>query len=309
MSICNPKQGQNKAIVVAGPTASGKSQLAIELAEKANGVIINADSMQVYRDVPTLTARPSPADESRAEHRLYGFLEPYELCSAIKWARLAAEEMKRAWADGKVPVLTGGTGLYIQTLCRGISPVPEVSFDVRQTVRRRFEKMGREAFIDDLRRRDPSFSFTDPQRLMRAAEVLEQTGKSITEWQKQPLEKVIEADWFSILINPPREILYERCNARFDDMMHSGAVEEVRILLAKNPPADSLVLKAIGVAEITAFLNGTAGAQEAAARARQMTRNYAKRQVTWFTRRFDADSVICNAKNAEILTKALHFLQ
>lgn len=265
--------------------------------------------MQVYRDVPTLTARPSSADENRAQHRLYGFLEPYESCSAFKWAKLAAEEMKRAWTDGKVPVLTGGTGLYIQTLCRGISPVPETSAPVREAVRRRFEEMGRETFTDDLRCRDPSFIFTDPQRLMRAAEVLEETGKSITEWQKKPFEKVIEADWYSILMNPPREVLYERCNARFDDMMRSGAPEEVRILLAKNPPADSLVLKAIGVAEITAFLNGETTAADAAEHARRMTRNYAKRQVTWFTRRFTADSVVCNEKNEEILTKALHFLQ
>lgn len=265
--------------------------------------------MQVYRDVPTLTARPGPEDENRAEHRLYGFLEPYETCSAFKWAKLAAEEMKRAWTDGKVPVLTGGTGLYIQTLCRGISPVPETSAAVRENVRRRFEEMGREAFADDLHRRDPSFAFTDPQRMMRAAGVLEETGQSIAEWQKKPFEKVIEASWYSILMNPPRDVLYERCNARFDDMMRTGAVEEVRILLAKNPPADSLVLKAIGVSEITAFLNGMMSAQEAAAHARQMTRNYAKRQITWFTRRFDADSVVCNEKNEEILTKALHFLQ
>ncbi len=300
---------KNKAIVIGGATASGKSGLALTLAGELNGVVINADSMQVYKDVPTLTARPMAAEQKGIPHRLYGFLEPDENCSVFKWVRLAAEEIKRAWRENKVPVVVGGTGFYLQTLIQGISPVPQVKDETRAEIRWQFEERGYEVFLRKFQKKDPSFPFTDPQRVLRAAEVLEETGKSITYWQSLPFQKEIEADFLCVLTDMPREELYNRCNKRFEQMMKNGAVEEVQTLLKKNPPPDSLIMKAVGVAEIKAMLNREISKKEAINHACQMTRNYAKRQVTWFKHRFFADIVVSDAKNSAMLTKALHFLE
>ena len=282
--------------------------MALALAKELGGVVINADSMQVYKDVPTLTARPSEAEQQGIPHRLYGFLEPAENCSVFKWVKLAAQEIRQAWLENKVPVVVGGTGFYLQTLIKGISPVPQVKEKTRVEIRRQFEKQGYEAFLKEFQTRDPSFSFTDPQRVLRAAEVLAETGKSVTYWQSLPFEKEIEADFLCFLTDLPREELYERCNKRFERMIKKGAVGEVRTLLEKNPPADSLIMKAIGVSEIKSMLSGEIIKSEVIDNACRETRNYAKRQVTWFKHRFSADMTVFDAKSPEILTKALHFL-
>lgn len=307
-SFCTSKNEKSKAIVFGGPTASGKSALALRLAEKINGVIINADSMQVYREVPILTARPSETEMQKIDHRLYGFLDANRKCSAARWAQQAAEEMRRVGAEGKIPVFVGGTGLYIQTLEEGMSPIPEVSDEIRAAVRARFNAKGYEAFLAGFLKKDPSVRLTDPQRLLRAAEVFETTGKSIAHWQSLPPVKVAEADFFNVLVLPPRTVLYERCDARFERMVQSGAEEEVKELLAKSPPPDSLIMKAIGVKELSDFLRGETTREEAVKRARQMTRNYAKRQTTWFTRRFKADITVSDGNFEQILTKVLQFL-
>ena len=299
---------KNKAIVIGGATASGKSALALMLAKELGGVIINADSMQVYKDVPTLTARPSEEEQQGIPHYLYGFLEANENCSVFKWVQLAAQEIKKAWQENKVPVIVGGTGFYLQTLIKGISPVPQVKDETRAAIRKRFEQQGYEKFLKDFQEKDPSFSFTDPQRILRAAEVLAETGKSVTYWQSLPFEKEIEADFLSFLTDLPREELYDRCNKRFEQMMKNGAVQEVKTLLTKNPPADSLIMKAVGVAEIEAMLSKEMTREQAVSHACQMTRNYAKRQVTWFKHRFFANQVVSDVKSRAILTKTLHFL-
>lgn len=265
--------------------------------------------MQVYRDVPTLTARPTEQEERGVPHRLYGFLEPDADFSVFKWVWAAADEIQKARESGKAPVVVGGTGFYLQTLINGISPVPQADEAVRRAVRDECETLGFGRFLADFQKKDPAFSFTDPQRVLRAAEVLAQTGKSVTYWQSLPYEKAVEADFFCILTDPPRAELYDRCDRRFDRMMQSAAVDEVRALLAKNPPPDSLILKAVGVREIAAFLNGIMTRVEAADHARQMTRNYAKRQITWFKHRFCADCVVSDAKSPDALTDALHFLE
>ena len=283
--------------------------MALTLAAKLNGVVINADSMQVYRDVPTLTARPSESEQQGVPHRLYGFLEPDENCSVFKWVKAAAAEIRQVWRENKVPVIVGGTGFYLQTLIKGISPVPQVRKETRVKIRKQFEQQGYEKFLEEFRKKDPSFSFTDPQRVLRAAEILEETGKSVTYWQSLPFEKEIEADFLCFLTDLPREELYDRCNKRFEQMMKNGAVEEVRTLLAKAPPADSLIMKAVGVSEIKALLNNEISKKEAVEHACQMTRNYAKRQMTWFRHRFFADQVVSDTKSPAILTKALHFLE
>ena len=278
------------------------------LAKKLNGVVINADSMQVYKDVSTLTARPSEAEQQGIPHRLYGFLDADENCSVFKWVQLAAQEIRQAWRDNKIPVVVGGTGFYLQTLIKGISPVPQVKEETRTAIRQQFEKQGYEEFLDDFQKKDPSFTFTDPQRVLRAAEVLAETGKSVTYWQSLPFQKEIEADFLCCLTDLPREELYKRCNERFEKMMENGAVEEVQTLLKKNPPPDSLIMKAVGVLEIKSMLNKEISKSEAMLHACQMTRNYAKRQMTWFNHRFFADQIVSDVKSPAILTKALHFL-
>lgn len=308
MLRCSAKRGGNKAILVAGPTASGKSGAAIALARKINGVVVNADSMQVWRDVPTLTARPSAADCEKADHRLYGFLEPAESFSVAKWLDVVVPEIGKIHADGRIPVVTGGTGLYFQALCEGLSPVPETDPAVRRRVAEQIAAQGFDAFLKDFQRRDPSFAFTDPQRVARAAEVLEQTGQSITEWQKRPPVKKTELDCFGIFINPPRPVLYERCEKRFDAMMRGDVFSEIEALLAKDPPENAPVMKAIGVRELTDFKNGAVSRETAVERAKQATRNYAKRQVTWFSHRFKADFTLEDDKIETILTNVLHFL-
>jgi len=264
--------------------------------------------MQVYADVPTLTARPTQAEMNGIEHRLYGFLLPDASFSAVKWVQAAKAELKRVWQSGKTPIVVGGTGLYFQTLTDGISPVPETASEIRAKIRGEIEKIGFEKFAADFREKDPTFAFTDPQRIVRAAEVLEQTGESITVWQKKPYQKQVNARFWSIFLNPDRAELYNRCNERFLRMMNGAAVAEVETLLAKNPPRDSLVMKAIGVAEIAAMLSGGISKAQAVEHAQQMTRNYAKRQITWFSRRFHADFVVLNQKTDDILTNVLHFL-
>ena len=306
--LCSAKSAKNKVIVVGGATASGKSGLALTLAKELDGVVINADSMQVYKDVPTLTARPLEAGQQGIPHRLYGFLEPDENCSVFKWARLAAREIRQAWQENKVPVIVGGTGFYLQTLIKGISPVPQVKEETRAEIRRQFEERGYEAFLKEFQKKDPSFMFTDPQRILRAAEVLAETGKSVTYWQSLPFQKEIDADFLCFLTDLPREELYTRCNKRFEQMMEKGAVGEVETLLAKNPPADSLIMKAIGVFEIKEMLSNKILKNEVIDHACRCTRNYAKRQMTWFRHRFFADMIVCDEKSPAILTKALHFL-
>lgn len=307
-ACCSANSSENKAILVAGATASGKSGLALEIAEKIGGEIVNADSMQVYADVPTLTARPTQAEMNGIKHRLYGFLPPDASFSAVKWVRAAKAELERIWRNGKTPIVVGGTGLYFQTLTNGISPVPETAPEIREKIRGEIEKIGFEKFAADFKRKDPAFAFTDPQRIVRAAEVLEQTGESITVWQKKPYQKQVDARFWSIFLNPERAELYNRCNERFLRMMDGAAVSEVEALLAKSPPRDSLIMKAIGVAEIAAMLNGEISKAQAVEHAQQMTRNYAKRQITWFSRRFHADFVVLNQKTDDILTNVLHFL-
>ena len=306
--ICTSKTAKSKVIVIAGSTASGKSKIAFDLAKRIDGIIINADSMQVYRDVATLTARPSPEEEKQVEHFLYGFLEPQESCNAYKWGELAAEEIKRGWERQKIPIIVGGSGFYIQTLLKGISPVPQAETEVRKKVKEEYDRLGHSAFLEKIRRNDDRFSYTDPQRLLRAAEVLEQTGRSICYWQSKPYRKVLDADFLCLLTHLPREELYRRCNERFRRMMDLGAVDEVRELLRKDPPEDSLILKAIGVAEIRKYLLSEMTLEEVMDQASRMTRNYAKRQLTWFRHKYTPDIIVQDLQSADILTKVLHFL-
>lgn len=280
--------------VVAGPTAAGKSALALALAERLGGVVINADAMQCYADWRIITARPSPEDEARAPHRLYGVRRLDDRVDAAWWRGAAWSELERAAAEGARPILCGGTGLYLRALIHGIAPIPAPGTEARETARRMLAEAGPEALHDWLEAHDPETAArlrpTDSQRLARATEVLLGTGTGLAAWQKMPGDAL--ADWQTrlILLDPPREDLREAVAARFHAMLDAGALEEVRHVLDGAPDPSLPGLRAHGVVELAAFLRGEVTLDAAAARAIAATRAYTKRQRTWFRHQTIADA-------------------
>jgi tRNA dimethylallyltransferase len=269
--------------LIAGPTASGKSALAVALAEDEHGIIINADSAQIYRDLPILSAAPTKADEARAEHRLYGIRDGALPCSAADWATLAKAEIERAHGLGKLPILVGGTGLYLRTLLDGIAPIPPIDPEVRKTVRTRpieenwaeLEWLDREA----TKRLNPG----DTTRIARALEVVKATGKSLKQWQAEREGGIAgQIHLRPLILLPPRDWLYVRCDVRFTQMVEQGVIAEVERLLDRKLDANLPVMRAIGVAEAAAFLRGELDHSAMIAAGQQATRRYAKRQYTWF---------------------------
>ncbi len=246
-------------------------------------MIVNADSAQIYRDLPILSAAPTAQDRERAEHRLYGVRDGDEPCSAADWSAMAKREIADVHASGRIPILAGGTGLYIRTLLDGIAPVPPIDPEIRRQVR--------EAPVEANRARlagaDPEASArlnpADTARIARALEVVLSTGRPIAQWQEQR-EGGIVADVLlkPLVLLPPRAWLYERCNARFEAMIDNGAVEEVKRLLARGLDPSLPVVRTLGLNAIEALLAGEISRDEAIARGQQATRNYAKRQYTWF---------------------------
>jgi tRNA dimethylallyltransferase len=270
--------------LIAGSTASGKSALALELAERVDGVIVNADSAQIYRDLPLLSAAPSADEQARAEHRLYGVRDGAEPCSAAQWAQLAREEIADVHGSGRLPILVGGTGLYLRILLDGIAPVPRIRPEIRDQVRNSAveENRNRLAELDPeaAARLNPG----DSARIGRALEVVLSSGRPLAEWQSKREGGIADKiNLQPLILLPPREWLYARCDERFAGMVEAGAVDEVKRLLERELPASLPVRRAIGVAEISAFLAGDITREQAVARGQQATRNYAKRQYTWFT--------------------------
>ena len=269
--------------LIAGPTASGKSALALHLAERIGGVIVNADSAQVYRDLPILSAAPSAGDLARAEHRLYGYLDGTIPCSAADWAESAKREIADVHAGGRTPILAGGTGLYLRTLLEGIAPVPTIDPDVRARVRQASVE-GNRARLAEL---DPDAAArlkpADATRIARALEVVVGTGRTLGHWQARREGGIGDSvELRPLILLPPRDWLYRRCDERFERMFESGAVEEVEALLARKLNPNLPVMRAIGVREIAAFLDGELSREDAIAAGQQATRRYAKRQYTWF---------------------------
>ncbi len=273
-----------KVALIAGPTASGKSALAIELAEQIGGTVVNADASQVYRDLRVLSARPSAEDEARVPHRLFGYVDGAEACSAARWASDATAAIDAVHGSGGVPVLVGGTGLYLRTLLDGIAPVPEIDPEVRVAVRALLVAEAHEA----LKREDPSAATrlapADTTRVARALEVVRSTGKPLSHWQQQRTGGIGDRVALSAaVLLPDREKLLTRCDRRLEAMFDDGAVEEVAALLRRSDMSpDAPVRRAIGVPEIAAMLAGAISRDEAIARAQLATRQYAKRQYTWF---------------------------
>ena len=270
--------------LIAGPTASGKSAVAIELAERAGGVVINADSAQVYADLRLLSARPSEAEEARVPHRLFGYIDGAESCSAARWAADAREQIAAAQAAGRLPVLVGGTGLYLRTLIDGIAPVPEIDPAIRAAVRAMPVAEAHRA----LREADPAAAArlapADTTRVARALEVVRSTGRTLAAWHGERIGGIGgSVRLVATVLLPERDWLLARCDARLAAMFDAGAVEEVARLLARDDiPLAAPIRRAIGVPEIAAMLAGTISRDAALAAARIATRQYAKRQYTWF---------------------------
>ena len=274
-------------VVVAGPTASGKSALALALAEALDGVVVNADSMQVYRELRILTNRPGPDAAARPPHRLYGMVPAAEPCSAERWRRMALTEIAAARAVGRLPVLAGGTGLYIRALLHGLAPIPELPAALRRAARARHAALGGAAFHAALAARDPEMAARlspgDGQRLIRAWEVIEATGESLAAWQRRPSAgAALEVPHLTFVLAPPRATLYAACDARLVAMVEAGALDEVRALDALGLDPGLPAMKALGVSALRRHIEGAATLGEGIAAAQQATRNYAKRQLTWF---------------------------
>ena len=278
-----------RAIMLYGPTASGKSALAMRLARAhGNAVLINADSMQVYAGMPILTACPPAADMAEIPHRLFGYLDPEIPCSVGLWMEAARIAIYETWQAGKLPILVGGTGMYVRALMEGISPMPEISEAIRQNVR----NMPVEQAYARLSEHDAAMADKlkpgDTQRIARALEVLLETGRSLLYWQAIPMEKPIpEADFQLYCLNLPRELLYEHCEARLDGMIEQGALEEVKSLLVRGLAPSLPAMRAVGVPELAAHVKGELTLNEALSKAKQATRNYAKRQLTWQRNQFE----------------------
>ncbi len=274
-------------MLIAGPTASGKSALAVELAQKAGGVVINADSMQVYRDLRILTARPTPDDEADVPHRLYGHVDAAVNYSAGHYVRDAAVVLAEAHAAGRLPIFIGGTGLYFKALTRGLAAVPPVPDEVRDAVRLRLDRDGVEALHAELARRDPAagarLNVRDRTRVARALEVIEATGRPLAEWHAETTPPLLpEGSYRALFIAPERETLYARIDARFDLMLDRGALEEVEQLAARGLDPLLPAMKAHGVPALIRYLRGEITREEAAVIGKADTRHYAKRQFTWF---------------------------
>ncbi|MBB2971067.1 tRNA dimethylallyltransferase [Mesorhizobium sp. RMAD-H1] len=281
------------AILIAGPTASGKSALALRLAKERDGYIVNADSMQVYDVLDLLTARPQAADLAAVPHYLYGHVPPSQSYSTGRWLDDVEAVLNRPELKGRVPVFVGGTGLYFRALLGGLSEMPDVPDAVRERWRARLDAEGAAALHRVLRDMDPAAANilrpSDGQRIVRALEVMESSGRSIYDWQKERGRALVDAaSARRAVILPDRQWLSARISQRFDQMMREGAIEEVRALLALKLSDRLPAMKAIGVREIGAALAGEITFEEASERAKLATRQYAKRQMTWFRNQLDS---------------------
>jgi tRNA dimethylallyltransferase len=299
-------------VVVAGPTASGKSALAMALAMEFDGVVINADSMQIYRELRILTARPGPDDEARVPHRLYGILPVQSVCSAARWRDLALVELDAARRAGRLAVICGGTGLYLRALMRGLSPIPEIADDIRIAVRARLERDGAAALHDALAAVDPvtaaRLAPRDRQRIARAWEVYDATGRPLSQWQALPESGPPPGTRIAtIILRPPRAALYAACDARMRQMVAAGALVEIEALAGIDP--DLPAMKALGIADFRRHLAGGITLEEAILLAQQATRRYAKRQMTWFKNQIIADYEVFTQYSEKLSPEIFSFIR
>lgn len=276
------------AVLIAGPTASGKSAAAMALAARVGGALVNADSMQIYREVSVLTARPSAADEARVPHRLYGHVSVQDPYSVGRYQSDAATALAELRAGGYLPIFVGGTGLYFEALTEGLANIPPVPQQIREAVRLRRERLGPEAFFATLAASDPESGLrlrpSDTQRTLRAMEVLEATGRPLSYWQTHKGEPVLKGLKLArFVLSPPRPALHAAINTRFKDMVAQGALAEAQALAGLDPALPAA--KILGLRPLQALAAGEMSKEQALATAQTATRQYAKRQITWFRSR------------------------
>lgn len=291
-------------IVIGGPTASGKSGLAIDLAVALNGVVINADASQVYKGIPVISAAPSAKDYAKVEHRLYEYLDVSVNGNVCLWLEQAVQTIREVWSRKKTPIVVGGGGLYLDNLINGTTPIPEVDSKIRAEVAAFAEQNGQQALYDCLQIQDPQgaamLNPMDATRVRRAYEIWRSTGRSIAEWYKEPMvQKIPEADFLTIALLPAKKELDFRCDMRFGQMLMQGAVEEVKYLISRDLPVNLPAMRAKGVPELMAAIEGAVSFEEAAELSKLHTRQYAKRQLTWFRNRFKADLTFCECYNGQ----------
>ena len=300
-------------IMVAGPTASGKSALAIDLAQAFDGVVINADSMQIYRDLSIVTACPDEEERAQAPHCLYNVLDGAEACSVGKWLSLVTDEVAAVRARGKLPILCGGTALYLNAAHHGMSEIPAVPEAIHQAVIAEHKEKGGAWMLDQLGLCDPSIAERltagDSQRITRALEVYRHTGRPLSEWQNDAPKGALSGKAFNFFIAPERAYLYERINHRFAAMWEAGALAEVEALIARNLDAKLPIMKAVGVPQIANYLSGSTDKDTAIAEAQMQSRRYAKRQFTFFRNNFITnylmETTYSERKNLEFFSKIL----
>lgn len=282
-----------RIVVISGPTASGKSDLALKLADLRDIAIINADSLQIYRGLPILSSQPNEVEQKKASHFLYSHFNPTENSSVAIWLDLVKPIVERLWSENKLPVIVGGSGMYISKLVEGISQIPQISEEKKNEARELYEKLGHEKFKNFTKG-----EALDKQRLIRAYEVLLETKKPISFWQNNPKKIFSDANFLHVNLNPNREELYKNCNLRFEKMLKIGAFEEVQNLVNQGITDEMQIAKTLGFFEVRDFLRGEIAREKMFEIAKQKTRNYAKRQLTWFRHQLPQKHVFSESASA-----------
>jgi tRNA dimethylallyltransferase len=287
----------NKIIILGGPTASGKSSLALELADKINAVIINADSQQIYREIPIITAQPTIEEQKQIPHRLYGIISVRELFSVGLWLEAVKKEISHALEQEKTPLLVGGTGMYIKSLIEGIAEVPQIAPEIRQKVRLLCDCEGVEGIHKILANIDPQIAAklnpTDKYRVLRAYEVFLETGKSLLYWQQQKTIPFFPKEMIkTFFLMPSRDNVYKKCNNRILKMLENGLLDELQAIDAMQIPNEFPAMRALGLPEFIEYINGIISLEEATSKAQQNTRQYVKRQFTWFRHQMPEATVL-----------------
>lgn len=287
----------NPVLIIAGPTASGKSALAIDAAKALGGVVLNCDAMQIYKDIPIIAATPNEQEKQSVEHRLFEIYDCAKRGNVVEWLDLCAAEIKNLWQTDKLPVVVGGTGFYIDALINGVTPIPEIPPEVRKIVSKRLQQNGLDGLYADLLKNDEvtalKIGANDKTRIVRATEIYDYTGIKVSEWYKKPLiKKLSEANFCVVKIVPSIDTIAQRCCLRLDKMVfEQGVVKEIENLLRRGLPDDLPAMKALGVPELSMFVRGSVTLTEALNAAKLHTRQYAKRQRTWLKNKLSADIV------------------
>lgn len=288
---------KNPVLIIAGPTASGKSSLAIALAKVLNGVVLNCDAMQIYKDIPIIAATPSVKEKQEAEHRLFEMYDCSKRGNVVEWLDLCTIEIRKLWAEGRLPIVVGGTGFYIDALVNGVTPIPEVSSEIRDKIKKRLQDEGLPKLYEYLLQTDETTALkigaNDKTRIVRALEIFEHTGIKVSDWYQKPLiNKLPEADFLVVKIMPSIEEIAQRCRNRLDKMVFElGVIKEIENLVVRGLPEDLPAMKALGVPELSRFVKGEITLAEALDLAKLHTRQYAKRQRTWLKNKLVANVV------------------